>query len=215
MGAWATGQTYPTPDLRNVIASQIHADSWAAGQHLSFVLDGQMGKREARTYEVSPSDAPGLSVSYELPPVLRSVSMNNGGVGFTTWQEDGVVAFHLVDNDTVLGSASVGAANYSIAAPVNGELIDLDVEYADRYERMTLRRAAPQAGGTLQYHNGGGKFTTGNGANLLTGYTRPPLVLDVTDPAAPVVIVGETVMNGDEFGLYFSVEPGRTIRVTE
>jgi len=216
-GAWVIGNAYSTPDLRNVIASQIHADSWASGQHLSFALDYQGGKREAVSYELTPADAPGLSITYERPPVLRNATMSNGGIGFTTWQEDGVVAFHLVSNETVLGSASAGDASYSIAAPLNGEFVDLDVEYDDRFERMTLRRAAPQTGGTLNvyYHTGGGEFITANGANLLTGYTRPPLVLDVTDPAAPVVIVGETVMNGTEYGVYFTVESGQTIRVIE
>jgi len=215
--AWTAGQAYPSPDLRNVIASQIHADSWVTGQHLSFALDYQGGKREAVSYELNPADAPGLRINYERPPVLRHATMSSGGIGFTTWQEDDVVAFHLVDNDSVLGSATAGDATYSIAAPLNGEFVDLDVEYADRFERMTLRRAAPQTGGTLNlyYHTGGGEFTTANGANLLTGYTRPPLVLDVTDPATPVVIVGETVMNGAEYGVYFTVESGRTIRVTE
>lgn len=217
LGAWSAGQTYPTPDLRNVIASQIHSDTWAAGQHLSFAIDGQSGKREARTFEESSADAPGLRVTYVHPPVLRHATLSSGGIGFSTWQEDGVVAFHLVANDTVIGSVGAGDDSYSIAAPVNGEFVDLDVEYADRFERITLRRAAPQTGGTLgvYYHTGGGEFITANGANLLTGYTRPPLVLDISDPAAPVVIVGETIMNGTEFGVYFSVESGRTIRVTE
>jgi len=213
--SWNANQRYRTPDIAALLAHCIHADSWQLGQDVALLLRAKNGQREASTFEQGAHQVPVLHVEFDLPPVIRSGSFGAQTFDFTPWSETDVIGFRLRAGGRELGAEQT-SSGYTFPVVDIPETVELLVDYDAGTELVRVRRGAP-VGGLVVTAQGPGEFTTANGINswMITDFPRPPEVLDVTDPDAPVRILGELIELDGSFGVYFSVESGRSIRVIE
>ena len=60
-GAWTTGETYPSPDIKSVIQEIVNQAAWDGGHALNLIISGS-GLRRAWSNDGSPANAPVLRV---------------------------------------------------------------------------------------------------------------------------------------------------------
>jgi len=85
--------------------------------------------------------------------------------------------------------------------------------------RMLVADAAPEAGETATVKQDDGKVSVSTVADyanyLMIDWASEPIVLDVTNPSAPVALVGSVIRSDDGMGVYFSSEAGRQLHAAE
>ncbi|PKN29625.1 MAG: hypothetical protein CVU64_07265 [Deltaproteobacteria bacterium HGW-Deltaproteobacteria-21] len=68
--AWTVGATYASADLRDIVQEIVDRPAWHRGNSMVFKIAGT-GKRDAKAYDASPSEAPLLHVTYTPPTCTR------------------------------------------------------------------------------------------------------------------------------------------------
>lgn len=215
IGMWNANKVYATPDLSSLLAFRVHNETWRSGQDIALLLRARGGLREAVSYDGGRQSAPVLHVAYDLPPAVRSGAFEADGFSFSPWDERGVRGYRL-QVGTTERAAQATTDGYFFAGSDLPETVQLLVDYEDGTEATRVRRAAP-LGGEVVTGQGPGEFLAEEGVDswLLTGFPRPPEVLDITNAQAPVRILGELIEADNSYGIYFSVESGRAIRVIQ
>ena len=65
IAAWSAGQLYQTPDLAPVVQELVNRSDWNSGNAATFMISGR-GKRAAKSYNNSSSQAPRLVVEFVI-----------------------------------------------------------------------------------------------------------------------------------------------------
>ena len=65
IAAWSAGQLYQTPDLAPVVQELVNRSDWNSGNAATFMISGS-GKRAAKSYNNSSSQAPRLVVEFVI-----------------------------------------------------------------------------------------------------------------------------------------------------
>ncbi len=63
--SWTTGGKYQTPDIKTIVQELVNREGWSSGNAMAFMFKGT-GKRDAVSYDNTPSNAPRLVVEYDV-----------------------------------------------------------------------------------------------------------------------------------------------------
>ena len=79
LAVWDEGERYQSPDITSIIQEIVDRPGWANGNSLGLIFEMGTGKRAARSYDISPTEAPRLHVEYvSAPPVNQAPSVDVG-----------------------------------------------------------------------------------------------------------------------------------------
>ncbi len=74
-GAWTDGANYQSPDLTAVVQEIVNRSGWCGGNSMTFLIEGT-GLRKAKSYDVSATNAPLLSIDYDESSVSAGDCIN-------------------------------------------------------------------------------------------------------------------------------------------
>jgi len=168
-----------------------------------------------------------------LEDFTATVTESGVDVSWTTAHEDNTLGFwvyrELADgtlerlSDQLVLATGGGTYNLSDEGATGGRyrLAEITNDLAsERHESEAIaeREAAPVVGETLMVaaEDGTVEVDIAAAANLLAvGFGAAPNVLDLSNPDAPVLLVGDVIETPSGFGAYVAVESGATILVQE
>jgi len=162
---------------------------------------------------------------------LEAVATLSGvAISWTPISEDDVLGYHLYrDGERITANMMVatGASSYSLLdKEANRGRYELNIISNDlkskRYGPVLAVRVAQadpvgEPTQTIASEAGQAEFISQVGVNsyLVIGFSSEPTVMDLSDPEAPVQLIGKIIKTEDGFATYFSIEPGRNITVWE
>ena len=103
VGSWdSVGEKHMTPELYTIVQEIVDRSDWSSGNDIAFILEGY-GKRVARSYDYSASDAPRLYIDYCLGASSCTTSLL-ANTGF----ESGTTSWTLQSNCSISSDANTG-----------------------------------------------------------------------------------------------------------
>ena len=175
--------------------------------------------------------SPGNNFGFGRAPTavrLASIDATRGEFSWTVSFEQDVLGYNVIDtatgqavNEHLLLATGPGSAYAVEVGPGTYALeeigTDLDITRHDAVTHYREIEAGPEGepSDVLQAEEGVLEFDTHAGARnyFVRGVSATAVVLDVTDPDAPVRLLGDMLMVDGEHAAYFRCAPGHRIRV--
>jgi type IV pilus assembly protein PilY1 len=140
IGSWNAGVTYRSPDITAIVQGIVNRGGWAAGNGLSFIINGS-GKRRAYSYNGSAGEAPRLVVQ---------VKSDNASLAIKTVRDE---LLEIVDGIQYKSGTPIVGAYYEAALYFRGEDVDFGKQRGNsgssRREHTRVSHSDAYTGGSL------------------------------------------------------------------